>query len=333
MRISELGEFGLIAELVKQFGSRDDVVLGPGDDTAVVRMENGTLLLLTTDTLIERVHFRREQISAPDVGWKALAVSLSDIAAMGGTPRWATVSVTVPAGLEVDWCSMLCQGVSECAEEYCTTVVGGNVARSVSGDISIDSFIVGTVDGERYVARSGAQPGDVILLTGNTGLAAAGLGCLDRGLAGEPFAEPLVRAFTRPVPRVIEGRAAAAEPGVTAMIDVSDGLLGDLGHICESSGVGAEIDSSKVSVSKELRDYGDAAEIDPLFLALAGGEDYELVITCWSDSAGDFAERIGATVIGTMRSGKDVTVVDADGRPIEMGRTGWNHMGGKDSGF
>ncbi len=333
MRIDELGEFGLIDELVKQFGSRDDVVLGPGDDTAVVRTENGTLLLLTTDTLVEGVHFRREQMPATDVGWKALAVSLSDIGAMGGTPRWATVSVTVPAGLDVNWCSMLCRGVSKCAEQYGTSVVGGNVARSLTGDISIDSFVVGTVDGERYVARSGAQPGDVVLVTGSPGRAAAGLGCLDRGLAGEPFAEPLIRAFVRPVPRLSEGYAAAAEPGVTAMIDVSDGLLSDLGHICESSGVGAEVDASKVPVSKELIDYGDTAEIDPLTLALAGGEDYELAITCRPDRAGDFAERIGATVIGTARSGESVTVVDADGRPIEMGRTGWNHMRGKNSEF
>jgi len=333
MRISELGEFGLIGEMVRQFGSRDDVVLGPGDDTAVVRMEDGTLLLLTTDTLVERVHFRREQMSATDVGWKAIAVSLSDIAAMGGTPRWATVSVMVPARLDVDWCSMLCRGVNECAEEYGTAVVGGNVARSLTGDISIDSFVVGTVDGERYVARNGAQPGDVVLVTGSTGRAAAGLACLEHGLAGEPFAKPLVRAFIRPVPRVVEGRAAAAEPAVTAMIDVSDGLLSDLGHICESSGVGAEIDSIKMPVSKEVRDYSDTAEIDPLTLALAGGEDYELAITCRPDDVDEVAERIGATVIGTMRTGKAVTVVDADGQPIEVDATGWNHMGGKDSGF
>jgi len=326
MQIDSLGEFGLIDQLVSRLGSRDDVVLGPGDDTAVVRTDDGTLLLLTADTLVEGVHFVREQLGPTDLGWKALAVSLSDIAAMGGTPRWATVSIRVPGDLEAEWCSMLYDGLNECAEQYDVAVVGGNVARSAAGDISVDSSVVGTLEGRRYVTRAGARPDDVILLTGTTGLVAAGRGCLDRGLATEPYAKHLLHAFIRPVPRLDAGRRAAAEPTVTAMIDVSDGLVADLGHICKSSGVAAEVYTAQVPIAPELSAYADVAGADPLALALAGGEDYELVVTCGPDGADDVAGRIGATVIGRVRAGEGVTVLDADGRPVTVDVSGWNHM-------
>ncbi len=326
MRVGSLGEFGLIRELVSQLGSRSDVVVGPGDDAAVVRAEDGALLVLTTDTLVERVHFRREQLSPTDIGWKSLAVSLSDIAAMGAAPRWAMVSVTIPPDLDAYWCSMFCQGLNDCAEQYGAAVVGGNVARSATGDIAIDSALVGVVEGERYVLRSGAQAGDVVLVTGATGLAAAGLECLDQGLAAEPFAVPLIQSFSRPAPRLAEGRAAADEPGVTALIDVSDGLISDLGHICESSGVGARIDSTKMILTEELKACAEATRVDPVEIALTGGEDYELVITCRPDVCTEFAERIKAIPIGTVRPGDGVTVVSADGQPIDVKTAGWNHM-------
>jgi len=329
MRIDSLGEFGLIDRLVSLLGSRDDVELGPGDDTAVVRAGRGMLLLLTADTLVERVHFVREQVPAPDLGWKSLAVSLSDIAAMGGTARWAAVNVRVGADLDVEWCTELSKGIAECADKYDVSVVGGNVARSPAGDVSLDSFVVGTVEEGRYVPRSGAQPGDVVVVTGSTGRAASGHGCLDRGLAGEPFAESLVSAFCRPTPRLDAGRLAAGEPSVTAMIDISDGLLADLGHICESSGVAAEIDVSKVPVAEDLAAYGKATGADPLKLALTGGEDYELVITCRPETGEEFADRVEGTVIGSIRAGEGVTVVDGDGLPVGMDTTGWDHLKGQ----
>lgn len=318
MRVGDLGEFGLIDLLVGKLGTRDDVIVGPGDDTAVVRTADGTELLITADTFVEDVHFIRDQVAAADVGWKSLAVSLSDVAAMGGSPRWATISIRVPGDLDADWCAEMYVGLQECAEVYDVAIVGGNVSKSLPGKISIDSSVVGVVENGRYVTRSGAQPGDVVLLTGPTGLAAAGRGCLGRGMDSAL----LVKAFCRPEPRVKAGMTAAASESVTAMIDISDGLAADLGHICTSSGVGAEIDADLIPVTEELLAYCEVVGEDAIVHALTGGEDYELIICCRPEHA----DQIEATAIGVITSGEKVTVLDVEGRPMKLDAAGWNHL-------
>ena len=269
--LGDLGEFGLIAALKDRFPQRDDVLIGPGDDAAMVAVPDQRMLV-STDLLVDTRHFRRDWAEARDIGHKAAAQNLSDINAMGGRATALTVGLAAPPDLPVSWALELAEGIAAEAELVGASVVGGDVTRA--DEVVIAITVLGTCAGEP-VRRSGARPGDVVALAGRQGWAAAGLAVLGRG-----FRSPrvLVEAHRRPEPPYDAG-AQAAGLGATAMIDVSDGLLGDVRHIAEASGVGVDIHRAAFHLAEPLRAVGAALGVDPMQFVLTGGDDHALVAT------------------------------------------------------
>ncbi|HPO13502.1 MAG TPA: thiamine-phosphate kinase [Candidatus Hydrogenedentes bacterium] len=270
--LRDIGEFGLINRVARMLPGNEAVVEGIGDDCAVLKI-GGALALVSCDASIEDVHFKRCLSAPEDIGWKAMTSAISDIAAMGGHPRFALITLACPAGTETEFVDRLYHGFSTVATRFGVTIVGGDTAHSPSG-IAVDIMVIGeTVEG-RYLLRSGAQQNDVLAVTGYPGRSAAGLLALERGLT----ACPLIPAHVFPVPRVEEGKWFAQQPSVHAMIDLSDGLVQDAGHIAERSGLGLDIDPERVPIAPELDAYQDTLGINPRDLALAGGEEYELIL-------------------------------------------------------
>jgi len=272
MRLKHLGERRVISRIRRAYGGRAaDVVVGIGDDAALVRTPGR--LLLTTDLLVEDEDFRRDGHPARLLGRKALNVNLSDIAAMGGRPRHALVAMALPADLDEGWLRMFMAGFRAAAAEAGVALVGGDLSQAERIMIAV------TVTGEAKspVLRSGARPGDAIYVSGTLGDAAGGLRLLEHGgLRGVVKAvRPLLDAFLDPAPRLELGRLLARRKLASAMIDISDGLSIDLAHICEESGVGAEVEERRVPISPALAHMAR----DPLAMALNGGEDFELLFT------------------------------------------------------
>jgi thiamine-monophosphate kinase len=290
-------------------------------------------LLLTTDTLLEGVHFRRSTATLRDIGAKAIAVNVSDIAAMGGEPRYALLALALPPTLEVAAVDELFAGVLDMTQQHGVTLVGGDTCAGPYG-VVLTVTLVGRVDGAP-LRRSGAGPGDAILVTGTLGAAAAGLAVLERspGALPAPHVEAVVRAHRLPTPRVAESRLIRASGWATAMIDLSDGLATDLGHIATESRVGARIDVDALPVSEATRGVAGALGVDPLRWALSGGEDYELLFTAAPDHAADLARRVteatGTPVhrIGEVRSRDEgIQFIDRTGRPYPVA-PGFDHFG------
>lgn len=302
--VSEVGEFDIIDRMVEKFEAGQGVLLGPGDDAAFVEVEGGRVLV-ATDMLVEGRHFRRDWCSATDVGHRAAAQSLSDLNAMGGRATAVTLALAVPADLPVSWVTDLAAGVAaECATVG-ASVVGGDLTRGDSVVISLSA--VGAVDGDP-VRRSGARPGDLVALCGRQGWAAAGLAVLGRG-----FRSPraVVEAYRRPEVPYAAGPQARAL-GATALIDVSDGLLADLGHLAEASGVALDLDPAALPVDEPLQTVGAALGADPLSFVLTGGDDHPLVATFppgtdlpapWR-TIGHVADGAGVTVGGAAYEGE-----------------------------
>ncbi|HET8578757.1 MAG TPA: thiamine-phosphate kinase, partial [Methylomirabilota bacterium] len=286
MTLRQLGELGLIRRIRERVGGGGpSVQTGIGDDAAVLNLAPGAALLATTDLVIEDVHFRRAWASPRDIGWKAMAVNLSDIAAMGGAPRWALVALALPDGTEPAEVDAFYEGMQEAAAPHGVVIVGGDTSASRVGWV-INVTVLGEHTGSPRL-RSAAKPGDAVAVTGSLGRAAGGLAVLEMGRqrargAGiaAPEWETLTTAHLRPTARIDEGRWLGAAPGVHAMIDCSDGLSTDLGHICRESGVGARVMLDRLPVAAETRAAAAAAGADALRWAVAGGEDYELLLTC-----------------------------------------------------
>jgi thiamine-monophosphate kinase len=282
---ARIGEFGLIAHLTQGLERRPDVLLGVGDDAALLDTGAGDLLVATCDAQVDGTHFIRGVATYEEIGHKALAVNLSDIAAMGAEPRWALASLLIPSGISVTELDQVYAGMRALGNRFEVAVVGGNVS-STNGPFCLDVTLLGTVDRSRAVRRTGARIGDAILVTGALGAAAAGVMC---ATSVEPWAAPLSlspaarektrRAMAAPLPQVAEGRALAASGVVTAMIDVSDGLAADLGHICRLSQVGAVVEAASLPLDASAREVATAFGRDPLMMALYGGEDYVLLCT------------------------------------------------------
>ncbi|HET6625465.1 MAG TPA: thiamine-phosphate kinase [Nocardioidaceae bacterium] len=301
--LADLGEFGLVNALKARFTQGEHVLLGPGDDAAVVAVPDGRVLV-STDLLVETRHFRRDWASALDIGHKAAAQNLSDLNAMGGRATALTVGLAAPPDLPAAWALELADGIAEEAALVDASVVGGDVTRADAVMIAIT--VLGVCETEP-VRRSGARPGDVVALAGRQGWAAAGLAVLARG-----FRSPrvLVEAHRRPEPPYRAGAQAAAL-GATAMIDVSDGLLGDLAHIAEDSGVSVDVRTDSFEIPEPLRAVGAALGADPMQFILTGGDDYALVATFPAGTAlpdgwrqiGEVSDGSGLTVDGTEREG------------------------------
>jgi thiamine-monophosphate kinase len=312
--LADVGEFPLIDAITALFEQGDHVLVGPGDDAAVLRIRNGHVVV-STDLMVEGRHFRRDWVPAEDVGARAAAQNLSDINAMGGTATSVTVGIAAPSDLPVAWVLDFARGfAAECAKVG-AVVVGGDITRSETLVLAVTVMGGCTVS---PVLRSGATAGDVVALCGRQGWAAGGLAVLGRG-----FRSPrvLVEAYRRAEPPYAAGQVAA-DAGATAMIDVSDGLVADAGHIAEASGVVIDIRTDAFEIPEPLHAVGAALGADPLQFILGGGDDHPLLATF--ASAGEVPE--GWTVIGSAReSDDDGPRVLVDGAPYD-GPAGWTHF-------
>lgn len=325
MKVWELGEFGLIELIANIVGkpTHRDLILGIGDDTAAWRPD-GALELGTTDILIQDVHFTLDTTTWHDLGWKALAVNISDIAAMGGTPSYAMVSLGLPLETEVDHIVMLYRGMKEIARKYNLSIAGGNISKAPV--VIVDVSMIGKAS-KHLLTRSAASPGDEIAVTGYLGQSAAGLEMLKSGLRFDKKTTSfLKKAHLRPTPRIAEGQILVQQ-GVKAAIDVSDGLIGDLTHICKASQVGAKVWAHELPIHPVTR---AAFKNNALSMALSGGEDYELLFTA-SEKVIKNVQNVMSTqvtVIGEIVSdhvGK-VMVVDELGKVVKWSKAGWNHF-------
>lgn len=314
-------EFQLIDRIRTRVRNRDDVVLGIGDDAALLRVPPGMQLVATADTLNAGVHFP-EPTTPADIGWKALAVNLSDLAAMGATPAWCTLSLSLPQA-EGGWVDAFLDGFMQLADQHEIALVGGDTTR---GPLSISVTAMGLVETGSALRRDGARVGDDVWVTGTLGDAAA---ALEAVLASREAAVALRQRLDRPVPRIAAGRRLA---GIAhSCIDLSDGLLADLGHVCARSGVGAEIDLPSLPASAALAAF---AALDPTQRwrwQASGGDDYELCFTATPRNrelvlqALDFAE-VAVTRIGRIVAGQGVKAFDAEGREWKPVQPGYQHF-------
>ncbi len=314
-----MAEFALIDLIRSRCAiARADVVLGIGDDAALLTVPPGQWLAVSTDTLVAGVHFPHAA-TARDIGWKALAVNLSDLAATGAEPAWATLALTLPSA-DARWVDEFAGGFAALAREHAVALVGGDTTR---GPLSVTVTIHGFVPERAALMRSGARAGDGVYVTGTLGDAAAGLRQALSKTAGSPH---LLERLHRPTPRVAQGLVLRGR--ASACIDISDGLAADLGHICDASGVGAELDADALPTSPALAAF-DANERRAF--QLAGGDDYELCFTAPHAAAGDLLGALAhsgcaTTRIGRIVAGKGVRVHDASGNPIAVPHGGWEHF-------
>jgi thiamine-monophosphate kinase len=333
------GEFVLIGRLRRLIESAGpaspDLLVGVGDDAALWRFGD-RILAATTDSLVDRVHFRLDIARWEDLGWKALAVNLSDLAAVGAAPRFALVTLGLPPTTRAEDIERLYGAMLDLARASGTVLAGGDIVRSpvltitvtATGEIEVPA---GADWRSRVLLRSGARPGDLVAVTGSLGAAAAGLRLLlEDPVGAEARAPALVSAYRRPQPR-LEVAPILVTAGIRTAIDVSDGLVADLGHICEESGVAAEIEAGRVPVHPDATRLFGA---DALTLALTGGEDYELVFTGPEATVGGVAARspVPVTVIGRILDGPpgQVRVLGPGGEELRLERAGWDHLAGGD---
>ncbi|GIX47580.1 MAG: thiamine-monophosphate kinase [Candidatus Tectimicrobiota bacterium] len=334
MQVQAVGEFALIARLQQRLPPPQEarVVCGIGDDCAVLRLPAGSDLLLTTDTQEEEVHFRRAWATPEDIGWRCLAVNVSDIAAMGGMPVAAVVALSLPPDLEVAFVEGLYDGLQAVATAYSCPIVGGNVSKT-AGKLAVTISVLGEVPRGQALRRSGARVGDEIWVTGTLGEAKAGLEALRHaprlaGLATERVCE----RYRRPRPRLHEAWYLREHGGLHSLIDLSDGLSSDLAHICQASGVGAVLEAAQLPLAEETRRVAAALGADPLAYALHGGEDFELCFTAppgrIAPLQADFTRRFQCplTRVGYICAGRGVTLQLPDGRCHPLPVAGYDHF-------
>jgi thiamine-monophosphate kinase len=330
VKVSELGEFGLINLLAKMIAEAQDglpgyppFLVGIGDDAAAWPGKNQTQLA-TVDSLIENVHFSLDTISWEELGWKSLAVNLSDIAAMGGTPEYALVSLGLPDTTEVDDVTSLYRGMIELGKRFGVSLGGGDTCNSPAIMITVTVF--GTAQ-TALLRRSNARPGDAIGVTGHLGGAAAGLAMLSHGLStAAEITVSLKEAFNKPVPRIAEGQLLVKH-GIRTAIDISDGFLADLRHICEMSHVSASVNVDRLPVFPPVRQvFGDKA----LEMALSGGEDYELLFTGNADDITRIQAESSCpvTIVGEIKESHpgEISLFDSSGNPVRIRQSGWEHF-------
>jgi thiamine-monophosphate kinase len=338
MKLKEIGEFGFIKKISRGCLIRpDNIIKAIGDDAAAFATAPDQLSLITTDLLVERIHFLRDAISGFDLGYKSLAVNLSDIAAMGGTAREAFVSIAIPNDCQLDYLEAVYSGIKDLATEFDVNVLGGDTTRSKK-DLIINIVVQGIVSKEELLCRDAARPGDVIFSTGFLGDSKAGLHLIlnqiDAGT--EPLAA-LLKAHLVPQPHLRQGRFLARQPGVHAAIDTSDGLSSDLAHIAEESRVGARLYAEKIPISANLKDFCTRFAFDPIDYALSGGEDYTLLCTIAPQNAdkiaNDFEKEFKRPLfaIGKITAKKQIEVVYPDGETKPLTPTGWDHFKAKEN--
>lgn len=337
MGLKDLGEFGFIDKISGGCITRSDgVIRGIGDDAAVFLLPRGDAILVTTDLLAEGVHFLRGAIRGEDLGYKALAVNLSDIAAMGGTAREAFVSIAIPADLSLEFLEGIYSGMKELASRFGVNILGGDTSRS-GRDLFLNLTVVGHAPEGEVLYRDGARPGDLIYVSGGLGESRAGLFILLEGEGGmeERFQE-LVTAHRRPRPHLKEGRFLAQCGAVTAAMDVSDGIASDLRHMTRAGRLGAVLDAAAIPVSESVRLFCGLRGEDPVTFALQGGEDYVLLFTLDPKRAEDvsaaFMDCFHYPIhpIGVMTGEGRLVVKRVDGEETPLPAPGFNHFEGRD---
>jgi thiamine-monophosphate kinase len=281
IKVGDIGEFALIDRLQRflQAPSGSQVVKSIGDDCAVLQPAAESELILTTDSQEEGIHYRLDWSTPEDIGWRCLAINVSDIAAMAGWPLGAVVALSLPADLDVAFVDGLYTGMQALARDMACPIIGGNLTKT-TGRVSVTITVLGEVPKGQAIYRSGAQPGDGIWVTGTLGGAKAGLEALLKADAvrGVPTAHALA-CYRRPQPRLREAQFLRRRATLHSLLDLSDGLSGDLRHICKASGVGAQIEADAVPMHEDTRRIAHAVQADPLSYALHGGEDFELCFT------------------------------------------------------
>lgn len=337
MRISQLGEFGLIQRIKDSLPTPPpEVVVGIGDDVAVLQTSGSEYLLATCDVQVENVHFSRGAITPYQLGRKIAAINVSDIAAMAGTPLWALVSLALPQDLDTAFVDALYEGMQEQLQMAGAAIVGGNLSR-IDANIVVDLCLLGRVAPENLLLRSSARRGDLILVTGWLGDSKAGLELIRRPnlTVSEEIRRLLGQRHLMPQPRLVEGRELGASSLVHAMVDVSDGLVSDLGHICRASHVGAEIWMDNLPISPACMEAARVVGANATNWAMEGGEDYELLFTASPESSAEI-QRIVEERAGTRCHVLGRVLDEAEGMRIrlENGTTtalseksaGWDHF-------
>jgi thiamine-monophosphate kinase len=334
MKVSELGQFGMIDAVAKMIQeSRDNrteswknLLDGIGDDCAVWK-GNSANQLAKVDCQVEGIHFNFDLITWEELGWKSLAVNLSDIAAMGGDPLYALVSLGLPLDTEVENVIRLYKGLLNLAQKTGTAIVGGNM--SSSPNVFVDITVIGKTGNPegKYLTRSSAKPGDKIAVTGWLGTPAAGLEMLTRKLSLSTESQVRFRqAFTQPEPRLKEGKLLI-EKGVETGIDISDGLISDLGHVCKASQVSALIRTDLLPILPEVKEVFGPKSLE---MALSGGEDYQLLMTAKQETIETVskASKYPISIIGEILGGEPgkIDVLDENNHPVRLQKTGWDHF-------
>lgn len=306
--------------------------VGPGDDAAVIPAHEGSLAF-AADLLVEDIHFRLSTSRPEDVGYKALAVNVSDMAAMGARPIAAVVTLTVPESAPTEWFAALYAGMGEAEREFGCPVLGGDLSRGKN--IAISVSILGECSRRGPIYRSGAKPGHGVYLTGSTGESGAGLLLLEKGLAvHSPAEKACVARHARPIPRLAFGREAARRGLASSMIDVSDGIARDALNLSLQSKAALTVEARLLPISPELSEVCAAHGLDALRLALSGGEDYELLLTADDEHAEDLfdlgtAVGLRLTRIGTVAEGEGARILGVDGKPLDSSPSGFDHFKGK----
>jgi len=350
MQLKEIGEFGLIDRIKNIVDtSSAELIVGIGDDAAAFRTSSALLTLLTTDVLIEGVHFDLDYFTFQQLGWRALAVNLSDIAAMGGLPKYAVFSLGLPEKIQVESVEEFYQGAKEVGDKFQTAVIGGDTTQSPDR-LFIAVTVVGEVEENKLTRRSGAQVGDAVFVTGTLGGAQAGLQLLKSG--DTPLIPPrggtkggvpstadskhgaLIEKHLTPQPRINEARFLVDNFPIHAMIDISDGLASEINHICNQSDVGALLNADDIPIDSASKETADFFKDKALEYALNGGEDFELLFTAPEKVADElqkkFRDKFGFACarIGTIRE-KAVGIVleDTDGKQVPILTKGYEHFG------
>lgn len=334
-KIQDIGEFALIDRIQRALPAPGkSVLVGIGDDVAVLAGDDDRVWLATCDVQVEGAHFIRRAVTSQELGRKALAINLSDIAATGGTPRYALVSLGLPGDLQVEFVDGLYSGLRLEAQAYGVDIVGGNISQSQLG-VFVDVFLLGEAPRENVLLRSGARAGDKLLVTGTLGDAAAGVALITHPSLALPesYAGGARSRLALPIPRVREGQLIGASHLAHAMLDVSDGLASDLGHICEQSKVGARVVADRLPVALENRVAARELYSDEWHFALYGGEDYELLFTTPAENVDEIIQRVSretgtpVTVIGEIlpaSGGRQLALPDGSTVPLEA--RGWDHF-------
>jgi len=333
MMLKTIGEFGFIKKISRGCLIRPDhVIKSIGDDAAAFTVAPDRVSLITTDLLVERVHFIRNSITGFDLGYKSLAVNLSDIAAMGGNAGEAFISIAIPPDCSLEYLEALYDGIKNLAARFDVNILGGDTTGS-RDDLIINIAVHGTVDRSQILCRDAARPGDMIVSTGYLGDSRAGLHLILNNIPIDTQDwQALYRAHVLPDPHLHEGRFLASQPGTHAAIDTSDGLSSDLGHIAAESQVGATLFSDKIPVSESLLKFCSRFGFDPVEYALSGGEDYTLLCTVAPENAEETAAKFRAEfkrplfLIGEINDSNQLDIKFPDGRSKHITPTGWNHF-------